>query len=781
MKTPFLFKSTAAALLVSFALLGCSSSDSGGSSDSKDEAPTSPTSELLVLTADIEKGSTCANGGSSVKSGLDTNDNDILDADEVTKEQNICYPAETEYAVLHEVNPESRGENCIYGGQRITLGADKNQNSVLDSEEIVETTYLCNSLPPLANGAAIVDAWGDVWDAIPREPVPFELAEDECDSSGGRLPTATEVYRNRVIGTQLDVSKLISGQDSTQLWTRSSDVNYQVYVSRLSDGSMTVESDSDDFAYRCIWPKKDYQSFTGNACFSNPNGNCESVSEHQNMDALNRPAMTYAAAIAECNFYKAGIPDMSEWQQAIHQIPSQDSNAWLWASNSQYWYNAHIGSALVKWSSDEEPQWNYSQNKGSYNYVTASHNFRCIGQKQPDILQTVTSPNCNGHCFTKNIGDRTLVIDAEDREKVNQADAAQDCASDGGHLPTRDELGSLIRQGLPNGNGTEYLWLADPLYWYSGGYGYGIARWTGTGSPQWILEQSGINTTYSFVLPSSLRHYRCLWRPRTEDLPQCQSNEIIKRTESGLACTTAAEGDTQNNATGVAAGHTDSKGNKWDLVNRLAANYQGAVASCANLGGRLPTLSEYDFVRVNNVYGEQTIGTSADADYLWTGSVSSIAERAFTTVLNSNLRTQRLRTDQYKYRCIWPAEKASVLSGHHCEGGCFTVAGNSTLIADAYNRSSAPVSTAMEECRAVGGRLPKIEEIQYLIHNGWSNSQNVWQWSADSKYWYNGGYGYGTAKWVDGDSDWTYSSSKGGVGAGTSNLNYRCIYSTNAE
>ena len=47
-------------------------------------------------------------------------------------------------SALAVTNPELEGSNCINGGIRIDVGMDTNRNGTLDSDEIEETSYLCN-------------------------------------------------------------------------------------------------------------------------------------------------------------------------------------------------------------------------------------------------------------------------------------------------------------------------------------------------------------------------------------------------------------------------------------------------------------------------------------------------------------------------------------------------------------------------------------------------------------------------------------------------------------
>jgi hypothetical protein len=45
---------------------------------------------------------------------------------------------------LVNITDESPGENCLSGGYKIETGLDLNENSILDSDEVQNSVYLCN-------------------------------------------------------------------------------------------------------------------------------------------------------------------------------------------------------------------------------------------------------------------------------------------------------------------------------------------------------------------------------------------------------------------------------------------------------------------------------------------------------------------------------------------------------------------------------------------------------------------------------------------------------------
>ncbi|MCA9675398.1 MAG: OmcA/MtrC family decaheme c-type cytochrome, partial [Myxococcales bacterium] len=101
----------------------------------------------LVSISSEPAGANCANGGTKVSAGLDSNGNGVLDADEVDSTDYICNgDTGTGVGALVETSTEPPGANCPDGGVKIEVGLDANGNGVLDTDEINTdaTTYACN-------------------------------------------------------------------------------------------------------------------------------------------------------------------------------------------------------------------------------------------------------------------------------------------------------------------------------------------------------------------------------------------------------------------------------------------------------------------------------------------------------------------------------------------------------------------------------------------------------------------------------------------------------------
>ncbi len=113
---------------------------------------------MLVRQRPEPAGVQCAQGGSAVLAGLDTNRNGSLEDNEVTSTGYVCNgsagapggsgPAGSAgLSNLLALTPEAAGANCAYGGQRVQSGLDRDNNGVLSPSEVTATSYLCSAAP----------------------------------------------------------------------------------------------------------------------------------------------------------------------------------------------------------------------------------------------------------------------------------------------------------------------------------------------------------------------------------------------------------------------------------------------------------------------------------------------------------------------------------------------------------------------------------------------------------------------------------------------------------
>ena len=102
----------------------------------------------LVNTTTEPAGANCANGGTKIEVGLDTDGNGVLDNSEVNSSltKYVCNGSSISgINSLINTTIEPSGINCANGGIKIEVGLDGNNNGDLDSNEVQtnKTKYLC--------------------------------------------------------------------------------------------------------------------------------------------------------------------------------------------------------------------------------------------------------------------------------------------------------------------------------------------------------------------------------------------------------------------------------------------------------------------------------------------------------------------------------------------------------------------------------------------------------------------------------------------------------------
>jgi hypothetical protein len=98
----------------------------------------------IIKTTNEAAGSNCQFGGLKIESGLDKNLNSLLDSDEILKTDFVCTLA-GKNSLVNVVN-EPIGTNCSNAGIKIESGLDDNQDGILNPEEIKIIRYICNGV-----------------------------------------------------------------------------------------------------------------------------------------------------------------------------------------------------------------------------------------------------------------------------------------------------------------------------------------------------------------------------------------------------------------------------------------------------------------------------------------------------------------------------------------------------------------------------------------------------------------------------------------------------------
>ena len=133
-------------------------------------------------------GDNCSSGGYKVTSGLDLNNNGLLEDSEIQNTEYICNGDDgtNGYSSLVKVEEEIMGDNCSSGGYKISYGLDLNHNGLLNDNEIQKTEYICNG----DNGANGYSSLVNVED----EPI-----GDNCSSGGYKISSGLDLNSNGIL------------------------------------------------------------------------------------------------------------------------------------------------------------------------------------------------------------------------------------------------------------------------------------------------------------------------------------------------------------------------------------------------------------------------------------------------------------------------------------------------------------------------------------------------------------------------------------------------------
>jgi len=153
----------------------------------------------LVNVVEEASGANCASGGFAIHSGMDTSGDSLLQPQEITSTVYVCNGTNGSVSLVRRED-EPAGANCQYGGQLVQSGLDSDDNGVLDDMEASSSFYVCNG----ADGADGVDATENLIDVL-NEPVGISCPTGGVrvlsgpDDDGDGVLDAGEVQAQRVI------------------------------------------------------------------------------------------------------------------------------------------------------------------------------------------------------------------------------------------------------------------------------------------------------------------------------------------------------------------------------------------------------------------------------------------------------------------------------------------------------------------------------------------------------------------------------------------------------
>ncbi|MBM4380551.1 MAG: hypothetical protein FJ086_14845, partial [Deltaproteobacteria bacterium] len=584
------------------------------------------------------------------------------------------------------LTPEPPGPNCPAGGFKAVSYVDANNNGQPDPAELTaaSTQYVCNGESPTqpctgpyealqwdgtawqcvqvnatgpsggrARGFEVMDSWGTAWDGVERPAATWTDAKASCQAVGGRLPTATEVWR---VGASQS-SEVGTSYESNWLWTLTpwhvNGATQQHTQGRLNDAggdtAISYAADSTKTPYRCVWPVAAAQGFQGSRCHGPPSAPCfQSVGEgrRRNLDASDRPSLTYAGATWECAFAGAHLPLSLSLAENIPNGLPNGSGAFLWTADHARYDLVDVvkwtGTNPAGWNATYPVSWSWAARDINYRY-----RFRCMGEGSGLLPNTGGVPADTATWGDPFTGQGTgLAGHGLNLAPATWEDAVQDCFSRGGQLPhTRDWM-ELIRDGLPNGAGpaNEWAWSSD----WSNQSKVQVVRWAGTDR-----AFTGYYSQYAAwsALGAQTFPYRCTWYP-------------VDAAYAGPGLCSGGQLDCHlsEKPAGTATVRT------WaDPVDRAPATWVNAVKTCAAEGGHLASMREYvALVRdgLPNGQGPASWTWSSDSEggaatnpavaglFKWGGGANG-TQTDWNTALGYQDWAYRDAPTAHGYRCVW--------------------------------------------------------------------------------------------------------------------------------
>jgi hypothetical protein len=199
---------------------------------------------------------------------------------------------------------------------------------------------------------------------------------------GGRLPTATELYRVNATPPIVSGESIGTTGQTGYLWTTIKTYeNYKNIAMRISDGgTQRVDTRSNNILnkrpYRCIWPVSKSDILYGVNCNGLPGNECFS-NDKLIVDSYDRVALDNASAINDCIASGGHIPSISEYVELIHSGLINGSNSWLWVSEALYSNSLQV----IRWSGVGGANWPTSVSQLNNSTYSNNRNFRCVYRK----------------------------------------------------------------------------------------------------------------------------------------------------------------------------------------------------------------------------------------------------------------------------------------------------------------------------------------------------------------------------------------------------------------
>jgi hypothetical protein len=278
-----------------------------------------------------------------------------------------------------------RPYRCVFherfdGAEPTACGPRENQVWDEDGRTFSCEAAVTGSSEGMANpsGLEVIDAWGNAWDLLQRATADYDTAMAACGGMGGRLPTATELWRVRA---NQSLTASVGDETATSyLWTLVPEYRTgRRILLRVSDGDTTNDVETGSYPYRCIWPTTVGNVFTGRSCVGEGPDPCFTVGRLRT-DRYDRAPLPASSATWECAYYGGQLPDADQLGELIQAGLVNGTDAWIWVQRPIYWYSGGYGYAVARWPGAGPAEWAFgtTPSYGSLSWETNHRGFRCV-------------------------------------------------------------------------------------------------------------------------------------------------------------------------------------------------------------------------------------------------------------------------------------------------------------------------------------------------------------------------------------------------------------------
>ena len=469
--------------------------------------------------------------------------------------------------------------------------------------------------------APVTDPWGFEWDGLERTASALDVATTTCAAFGGRLPSATELYR-----VSANQSGAVGQSFHTNyLWSTAPANHLDQATVRLSDATVTSTPATSALTYRCVCAPPQPAFFGASRCSGPAGGECFTLGK-VNIDRSDRPAMRRSSAVAECAAEHAHLADLPQLVEGVFAGLPGSGAAIATADSARYDL-----STTLKWTT--ATGWTLAANTG-YVGLSALAPFRCAGPGYVSGTHPVTVPNeyvAAGGIYKSEMTDSAVL----------SWPAAHDaCFSRGGHLPRATELAELIGQGLPNGTNT-YLYTSDVNGHNGTQFLSEVEKWVGL-DKRFSYEYTGAATqTATWDYKTTPQAYRCIYYP--------------------IDPTYVAPTSCNGNCFALAPG-TGPARMTFDGTDRPAQLPGDAADTCRKAGGHLPSERDYtEAIRggLPNGTGAQLLTSDQGIGNVAVGNVTVVYWSSVDTTFDDQYPAHSTWVNpatSAPFRCMWTNE-----------------------------------------------------------------------------------------------------------------------------